>query len=95
MESVYPDEYLLLRQQVKGREVNNYIMLLNIAMSPRTKPEDSKPFVESLMKQYKILSGIEDPGETLDVEGLENLKKFMRENSRLIKVRDKSDKLKA
>lgn len=86
MYDTYPEDFFRLQRQIRMRKIDSYLMDVAIVANPH-KGEDSKEFVEALMKERRFFRGIEEIPDQLDIAAFNKFREDMKKESIHIKAR--------
>lgn len=85
--SVYPDELILLGEQITKRVIDKILMDVKIAANPHTEEAAAKAFVQDLLDKRREIWGAQDNVAPLDKEAFHIFKQQLQNTSKSIKVK--------
>lgn len=87
LDRVYPDDLILLGEQITKRVVDQLLMDLRIAHNPHTEVEEAKKLFRELLDKRRELWGVTEHIGELDREALDALKGQLKKTSNSIKAK--------
>lgn len=77
---MYPEDVVLLSEEIKNRQLDEYIIQLRIATNPHLDPKEARTFAETLVSMKRQSKPIED--RPFDRTKFEQLRKTFGANRR-------------
>lgn len=84
---MYPDDLIILGEEISKRLIDKLLMDLRVATNPHLEPREAEKFYKELMDRRRILWGPMEHGGTLDKQALDMLKAQLQNTSQAIKVK--------